>query len=364
MHESEKWKWSCSVVSDSSGSHGLQPTRLLHPWDFPGKSTGVGCHFLLHPSPVDLLKPGIKPGYPALQANSLLAELLGFCCIVFLLLIYLFLIHISKQYGQFSVSEIYINRMRLYHYSESSLGLDISFWYTLLIFITIKYLMIIFHLFINLSIVIRYLCCFQFCCYRWGCHGFFVTWPWFIWEWMVSLSTVVCMFSTLLGNKSFSESICSNLPFQRRYMNAVIFSPVSNWLFHIHFSKTWLNITLVIYNLTFSVDQKLNSCSARHFWFCPSLGRNQMPFGTVVSQSFSGLRRFTSHAVYSGGRQIAKGLTSTGPLHKAALDVLWMACRLVCPRMSDRREQDRNFNALCNLVSKDSHYFCLIILVT
>ena len=22
--------------------HGLQPTRILHPWDFPGKSTGVG----------------------------------------------------------------------------------------------------------------------------------------------------------------------------------------------------------------------------------------------------------------------------------------------------------------------------------
>ena len=28
--------------------HGLQPTRLLHPWDCPGKSTGVGCHCLLH----------------------------------------------------------------------------------------------------------------------------------------------------------------------------------------------------------------------------------------------------------------------------------------------------------------------------
>ena len=27
--------------------HGLQPTRLLHPWDFPGKSIGVGCHCLL-----------------------------------------------------------------------------------------------------------------------------------------------------------------------------------------------------------------------------------------------------------------------------------------------------------------------------
>ena len=47
MHESEKWKWSCSVVSDSLRPHGLQPTRLLHPWDFPGKSTRVGCHCLL-----------------------------------------------------------------------------------------------------------------------------------------------------------------------------------------------------------------------------------------------------------------------------------------------------------------------------
>ena len=47
MHESEKWKWSHSVVSDSSRPHGLQPTRLLCPWDFPGKSTGVGCHCLL-----------------------------------------------------------------------------------------------------------------------------------------------------------------------------------------------------------------------------------------------------------------------------------------------------------------------------
>ena len=39
MHESEKWKWSCSVVSNPEQPHGLQPTRLLLPWDFPGKST-------------------------------------------------------------------------------------------------------------------------------------------------------------------------------------------------------------------------------------------------------------------------------------------------------------------------------------
>ena len=38
---------SCSVVSDSWRPHGLQPTRLLCPWDSPGKNTGVGCHVLL-----------------------------------------------------------------------------------------------------------------------------------------------------------------------------------------------------------------------------------------------------------------------------------------------------------------------------
>ena len=40
-------QFSCSVVSDSLRPHGLQPTRLLRPWDFPGQSTGVGCHCLL-----------------------------------------------------------------------------------------------------------------------------------------------------------------------------------------------------------------------------------------------------------------------------------------------------------------------------
>ena len=47
MYETEKWKWSRSVVSNCSRPHGLQPTRLCHPWDFPGKSTGVGCDRLL-----------------------------------------------------------------------------------------------------------------------------------------------------------------------------------------------------------------------------------------------------------------------------------------------------------------------------
>ena len=44
--------WSRTVehdwsMSDSVQPHRLQPTRLPHPWDSPGKNTGVGCHFLL-----------------------------------------------------------------------------------------------------------------------------------------------------------------------------------------------------------------------------------------------------------------------------------------------------------------------------
>ena len=33
-------------MSDSVRPHRWQPTRLPHPWDSPGKNTGVGCHLL------------------------------------------------------------------------------------------------------------------------------------------------------------------------------------------------------------------------------------------------------------------------------------------------------------------------------
>ena len=39
--------WVASVVSDCVRPHRRQPTRLPHPWDSPGKNTGVSCHFLL-----------------------------------------------------------------------------------------------------------------------------------------------------------------------------------------------------------------------------------------------------------------------------------------------------------------------------
>ena len=38
---------SSSVVPNSLWPHGLQPTRLVCPWNFPGTDTGVDCHFLL-----------------------------------------------------------------------------------------------------------------------------------------------------------------------------------------------------------------------------------------------------------------------------------------------------------------------------
>ena len=62
-------------MSDSVQPHRWQTTRLPHPWDSPGKNTGVGCHFLLQcmkvksesevtqpcptlPDPVDCNLPG------------------------------------------------------------------------------------------------------------------------------------------------------------------------------------------------------------------------------------------------------------------------------------------------------------------
>ena len=61
-HESESV--SHSVMSNSLRLKD-QPSRLLCPWDSPGKHTGLGSRFL---SLGDLPNPGIKPRSPTLQA--------------------------------------------------------------------------------------------------------------------------------------------------------------------------------------------------------------------------------------------------------------------------------------------------------
>ena len=67
-------------MSNSKRPHGLQPTRLLHPWDFPGKSTGVGCHCLLRYF-LNSLTRGLLFTY--LIFNDQLFFTFSFCCLVF-----------------------------------------------------------------------------------------------------------------------------------------------------------------------------------------------------------------------------------------------------------------------------------------
>ena len=55
-------------MSDSVWPHRWQPTRLLHPWDFPGRSTGVGCHCLLRHT--SLARPKSIFKWPCKQAEK------------------------------------------------------------------------------------------------------------------------------------------------------------------------------------------------------------------------------------------------------------------------------------------------------
>ena len=50
----------CAQLCPTLQPHGLKPARLLCPWDYPGKNTGVGCHALLQALP----DPGIGPMSP------------------------------------------------------------------------------------------------------------------------------------------------------------------------------------------------------------------------------------------------------------------------------------------------------------
>ena len=62
------------VVSESLWPLGLRPVRLLCPWDFPGKNTGGGCHFLLQGI---FLTQGSNPSLLHWQADFLPRSHLG-----------------------------------------------------------------------------------------------------------------------------------------------------------------------------------------------------------------------------------------------------------------------------------------------
>ena len=68
----------CSVTQTLLWLHGLQPARLLCPWGFPGRNTGMGCHFLLQRI---FMTQGLNQGLLHWQADSLPLSYLGslFC---------------------------------------------------------------------------------------------------------------------------------------------------------------------------------------------------------------------------------------------------------------------------------------------
>ena len=61
-------------MCNSLQPYGLEPARLLSPWDSPSKNTGVGCHAL---PPGDLPDPGIEATSPALADRFFTTEPLG-----------------------------------------------------------------------------------------------------------------------------------------------------------------------------------------------------------------------------------------------------------------------------------------------
>ena len=71
-------------MSDSQRLHGLQPTRLLRPWDFPGKSTGVGAMPSLYDekdmSDRREWRPQAERSRETEKREALTFELLGVAC--------------------------------------------------------------------------------------------------------------------------------------------------------------------------------------------------------------------------------------------------------------------------------------------
>ena len=64
----------CSFVSSSLQPEGLQPPRLLSPWDSPEKYTGVVCHFLLQGVFVTGRIKAMSPASPAFAGEFFTTE--------------------------------------------------------------------------------------------------------------------------------------------------------------------------------------------------------------------------------------------------------------------------------------------------
>ena len=90
-----KVKVSHSVVSDSLQPLRRQPTRLLCPWNSPGKSTGMGCHVLLQGI---FPTQGLNPGLPHCRRTLYHLSHKGSPCHVFLVVGYFTSILINEYF--------------------------------------------------------------------------------------------------------------------------------------------------------------------------------------------------------------------------------------------------------------------------
>ena len=104
-HGGEEVKCSRSVVSNSLRPHKLQRSRLLCPWDFPGNSTGVDCHFLLQGIfPTQGSNPGLphcrQTLYHLSHQGSITTQSGGITTQSF---------QFSKQYSQFLAMTLFYN---------------------------------------------------------------------------------------------------------------------------------------------------------------------------------------------------------------------------------------------------------------
>ena len=103
-------------MSDSLRPRGLQPTRLLGPWDFPGKSTEVGFHFLLQGI---FPTQGSNPGLPHCRQTLLPSDLPGkphmYVCYTYKNIFFIRLFSIIGDYNILSIVPCAIQQILVYN---------------------------------------------------------------------------------------------------------------------------------------------------------------------------------------------------------------------------------------------------------
>ena len=104
-------------MSDSSRPCGLQPTRLLRPWDFPGRSTGVGCHCLLQK------KKGRKVKNVGIWCVCIHFRVLGRHCLGWLRIVQASLSHIT-DFRRLWVQQVVSQCSRNFSGTQNFMGLE------------------------------------------------------------------------------------------------------------------------------------------------------------------------------------------------------------------------------------------------